>query len=79
MWPHLTRRRYAFIGLRLNLLRALIAQLKLNSQHQQVLSMIEQTLGYVAQIIPTTHVQYFRFRQLEDAVKFSESGNSLPH
>ena len=33
------------IGLRLNLLQAPITQLKLDSQHQQVLLMIEQTLS----------------------------------
>ena len=64
------------VGLRLNLMQALIAQLKLQPQQEQIFLMARQTLNYVTQLIPSTHAQYFRFRQLEESFKLCESGRS---
>ena len=54
------------IGLRLNLAQALLGQLKQHPGDADVSLKAQQTLNYITQIIPNTHVQYRRLRQLEE-------------
>jgi CheY-like chemotaxis protein len=56
------------IGLRLNLAQALIQLYNLNS-HQRTLVVAQQMLDYVSTLILPIHVQYRRFRQLEETLK----------
>ncbi len=67
------------VGLRLNLVQALVAQLTLKPLDQQLFLLAQQTLVSVAPLISSNHAQYLRFRQLEDSFKRLESGKSLPH
>lgn len=57
------------IGLRLNLVQALMGQLKENPDDEQVLQTIQQTMGYIRKIIPDRHAQYRRFKQMDDALR----------
>jgi DNA-binding NarL/FixJ family response regulator len=57
------------IGLRLNLVQALLGQLKQEPGDDQVLTTAQQTLDYIRKIIPDQHVQYRRFRQLDDGLR----------
>jgi CheY-like chemotaxis protein len=57
------------IGLRLNLVQALIEQAKQESDKQQLIIGMQQTMDYIRKIIPDKHAQYRRFRQLEDSLR----------
>lgn len=62
------------IGLRLNLVQALLGQSKLEPKNTQILVNIQQTLDYVGQIIPSKHAQYRRYRQLEEVMRSINAG-----
>ncbi len=55
------------IGLRLNFLQSVVELLKLDPHDEVSLQTAKQTLHYVRKIIPSTHSQYQRFCQLEEA------------
>lgn len=57
------------IGLRLNLVQALMEQAKQESDKQQLVIGMQQTMDYIRKIIPDKHAQYRRFRQLEDLLR----------
>lgn len=57
------------IGLRLNLVQALMGQAKLEPDAQQLIASMQQTMDYIRKIIPDKHVQYRRFRQLEEMLR----------
>ncbi len=57
------------IGLRLNLVQALIGQVKQEPENSQLLTTMQQTMDYIRKIIPDKHVQYRRFRQLEEMLR----------
>jgi len=56
------------IGLRLNLVQALMGQSRQEPDKQQLAAM-QHTMDYIRQIIPDTHTQFRRFRQLEDLLR----------
>jgi CheY-like chemotaxis protein len=55
------------IGLRLNLVQALIQLLKVNAQ-QKTGQVAQQMLSYTSTLISTSHAQYRRFKQLEETL-----------
>jgi len=57
------------IGLRLNLVQALISQIKKEPDNDHILTNIQQTMEYTRKIIPDRHAQFRRFRQMEDVVR----------
>ncbi|GGY72616.1 hypothetical protein GCM10011613_17030 [Cellvibrio zantedeschiae] len=57
------------IGLRLNLVQALMGQVKQEPGNNQLLTNMQQTMDYIRKIIPDKHAQYRRFRQLEDMLR----------
>jgi len=57
------------IGLRLNLVQALMGQSKEEPGKTQLIVSMQQTLDYTRKIIPDKHVQYRRFRQLEELLR----------
>lgn len=57
------------IGLRLNLVQALMGQAKQETDREQLLINMQQTIDYIRKIIPDKHAQYRRFRQLDDALR----------
>jgi CheY-like chemotaxis protein len=63
------------VGLRLNLVQALIQLFKQNSQ-QKTLLIAEQMLSYVALLISSSHAQFRRFKQLEETCKQCDSVKS---
>jgi DNA-binding response OmpR family regulator len=56
------------IGLRLNLVQALIQLFKINSQ-QKTWAMAQQMLSYASTLISSSHAQFRRFKQLEETLK----------
>ena len=65
------------IGLRLNLIQALIGHFKQAPEKPQVATVMQQTMDYIRKIIPDNHVQFKRFRQLEDLLRKITSAKSL--
>ena len=65
------------IGLRLNLIQALIGHFKQAPEKLQVATVMQQTIDYIRKIIPDNHVQFKRFRQLEDLLRKITSAKSL--
>jgi CheY-like chemotaxis protein len=63
------------IGLRLNLVQALVAQAKQEPENLQLLVVMQQTIDYIRKIIPDNHEQFRRFRQLEDVLRALSSKN----
>jgi CheY-like chemotaxis protein len=61
------------IGLRLNLVQALIESIKMEPSNQQTTLMAKHTLHYVEQMITADNLQYRRFRQLYDMFDLLES------
>lgn len=61
------------IGLRLNLIQALIELFKLHPKDLKSLQVAQNALSYVAQHIASSHMQYGRFQQLEMSLKLCES------
>jgi CheY-like chemotaxis protein len=57
------------IGLRLNLVQALIGQFKKEPDKPQLLITIQQTMDYIQKIISDNHEQFRRFRQLEEMLR----------
>ena len=57
------------IGLHLNFLQSLVELLKQDPAHEPTQQTAQQTLRYVAKIIPPNHAQYHRFCQLEEVYK----------
>lgn len=57
------------IGLRLNLLQALINQFKQEPDQLQLISSMQREADYIRKIIPDNHEQLRRFRQLEDSFR----------
>jgi CheY-like chemotaxis protein len=57
------------IGLRLNLVQALMGQVKAESDKATVLTTMQQTMAYIRKIIPDNHAQFRRFRQLEELLR----------
>lgn len=57
------------IGLRLNLVQALIGLSKQEPEKPQLLLTMQQTMDYIRKIIPDNHEQFRRFRQLEDLLR----------
>jgi len=57
------------IGLRLNLVQALMGQFKQEPGKDQLLINMQQIMEYTRKIIPDRHVQYRRFRQLEELLR----------
>lgn len=57
------------IGLRLNLVQALMAHAKLEPDDEQIITTMQQIMEYIRKIIPERHEQYRRFRQLEDMLR----------
>lgn len=63
------------IGLRLNLVQALVAQVKQDPENSQLLILAQQAIDYIRKIIPDNHEQFRRFRQLEDMLRGLSSKN----
>ncbi|RYY75773.1 MAG: response regulator [Gammaproteobacteria bacterium] len=61
------------IGLRLNLLQALLGQFKQHSDQPQLALLMQSTIDYIQNIIPQDHEQLRRFRQLEDSFRLATS------
>ena len=57
------------IGLRLNLLQALLGQFKQQPDQLQLISAMQNAIDYTRNIIPDNHEQLRRFRQLEDSFR----------
>jgi len=57
------------IGLRLNLVQALMGQFKQEPGKDQLIINMQQIMEYTRKIIPDRHVQYRRFRQLEELLR----------
>ena len=57
------------IGLRLNLLQALLGQFKQQPDQLQLISAMQNVIDYTRNIIPDNHEQLRRFRQLEDSFR----------
>jgi tetratricopeptide (TPR) repeat protein len=57
------------IGLRLNLVQALMGQAKTEPDKLQLVTNMQQTMDYIRKIIPDRHVQFKRFRQLEELLR----------
>jgi len=60
------------IGLRLNLLQALLGQFKQQPEQVQ-LSAMQNEIDFIRNIIPDNHEQFRRFRQLEDSFRSATS------
>ncbi len=54
------------IGLRLNLVQALMGHFKQEPDKAPLLTAMHQTMDYMRKIIPDNHAQFRRFRQLEE-------------
>lgn len=54
------------IGLRLNLVQALMGQSKAEPDNLQLVTNMQQTMEYIRKIIPDKHLQFKRFHQLEE-------------
>jgi len=61
------------IGLRLNLLQALLGQFKQQPDQSQLVVM-KNAIDFIQKIIPDNHEQLRRFRQLEDGFRSATSG-----
>ena len=57
------------IGMRLNLLQALLGQFKKEPGNRQLITNMQFLIDYIRKIIPDDHVQFRRFRQLEDVLR----------
>lgn len=62
------------IGLRLNLLQTLIALAKSDRTKPSILTEAQYILNSVTSIIPSSHAQFHRYRQLEVALKNVKNG-----
>lgn len=57
------------IGLRLNLVQALMGHFKQEPEKVPLLTAMQQTMDYIRKIIPDNHAQFRRFRQLEELLR----------
>ncbi|HOY22138.1 MAG TPA: response regulator [Cellvibrio sp.] len=57
------------IGLRLNLVQALMGSFKQEPEKAPLLTAMQQTMDYIRKIIPDNHAQFKRFRQLEELLR----------
>jgi len=57
------------IGLRLNLVQALMGHVKAEPDKTTVVTAMQQTMAYIRKIIPDNHAQFRRFRQLEELLR----------
>jgi CheY-like chemotaxis protein len=57
------------IGLRLNLVQALMGHFKKEPEKSTLLTAMQQTMDYIRKIIPDNHAQFRRFRQLEELLR----------
>ncbi len=57
------------IGLRLNLVQALMGHVKQEPEKAPLLTSMQQTMDYIRKIIPDNHAQFRRFRQLEEVAR----------
>ena len=61
------------IGLRLNLLQALLGQFKQQSDREHLIAIMKNAIDFIQKIIPDNHEQMRRFRQLEDSFRSTTS------
>jgi tetratricopeptide (TPR) repeat protein len=57
------------VGMRLNLIQALMGQLKQEPENLQLLVSMQHLMDYVRKIISDNHAQFRRFRQLDDVLR----------
>jgi hypothetical protein len=57
------------IGLRLNLVQALMGHFKQEPEKAHLLTAMQQTMDYIRNIIPDNHAQFRRFCQLEELAR----------